>query len=202
MVSRSRSLSPATGFAPLSALAACLLLCLACLLCLQGCGGIGDSYAVYVDPRFGTDAQGTVLRALDAWEAAVPVHFTVLIGSCSGIHEGEICTHASTRSEIASRQTQPDGTGLGLTLRETTWGHVVDGGEVFIDLPTVEQDYADDFQRVVGHEIGHAMQLEHDAPGNLMSAIATEDAPTPTCADAAEWYAVRGERAPACGPSP
>jgi hypothetical protein len=42
------------------------------------------------------------------------------------------------------------------------------------------------------------MQLEHDAFGNLMAAWATEDAPAPTCTDAAEWYAVRGERAPAC----
>ena len=25
------------------------------------------------------------------------------------------------------------------------------------------------------------MQLDHNAPGNLMSAMATEDAPTPTC---------------------
>jgi hypothetical protein len=165
---------------------------------LHGCGGIGDSYAVYVDPRFGVGEEAKIVAALDSWEAAVPVHFTVVIGSCSGIHEGEICTHASTRSEIAAKQTQPDGTGLGLTLRETTWGHVVDGGEVFIDVPTVEDSYADDFQRIVAHEIGHAMQLEHDAPGNLMSAIATNDAPTPTCADDGEWYSVRGERAPAC----
>ena len=62
-------------------------------------------------------------------------------------------------------------------------GHVVDGGEVFIDvLPTVEASYAADFQRAVAHEIGHAMQLEHDAPGDLMAAMLTEDAPAPTCA--------------------
>jgi hypothetical protein len=168
-------------------------------LLVQGCGGVGDSYAVYVDRRFTPNEQAEALAALDSWEAAVPVHFTAVIGSCSGIHEGAICLHASDASEIAARQSQPDGAGLGLTLRETTWGHVVDGGEVFIDVPTIEGNYPTDFQRIVAHEVGHAMQLEHDAFGNLMAAWATEDAPAPTCADAAEWYAVRGERAPGCG---
>jgi hypothetical protein len=46
------------------------------------------------------------------------------------------------------------------------------------------------------------MQLEHDAPGNLMAATATEDAPAPTCADEAQWYRVRGEDPPTCPPAP
>ncbi len=167
-------------------------------LFLQGCGGIGDAYVVHVDPAFRQDEQVDIVTALDSWESAVPVHFNVEVGPCSGIHGGMICIHASNRAEIASRQTQPDGTGVGLTLRESTWGHVVDGGEVFLDVPTIEASYGGDFQRIAGHEIGHAMQLEHDASGNLMAAMATEDAPAPTCTDSAEWYEARGRPSPAC----
>jgi hypothetical protein len=165
-----------------------------------GCGGLGDSYVVEADPAFTADEQAGISAALDSWEAAVPVHFHMEIASCSGIHGGIVCIHAADRATVAAKQSQPDGTGVGLTLREKTWGHVVDGGEVFIDLPTVEESYAADFQRIVAHEVGHAMQLEHDAPRNLMAAMATEDAPTPTCTDAAEWYEARGEPARACPP--
>jgi hypothetical protein len=167
-------------------------------LLLQGCGGLGDSYVVQVDPRFTQDEQATIVTALGSWEAAVPVHFVAAIEPCSGIHGGMICVHASDSATIAANQSQPDGTGVGLTLRERTWGHVVDGGEVFIDVATVEESYAADFQRIVAHEIGHAMQLDHNAPGNLMAAMATEDAPTPTCADAAPWYEARSQPPPAC----
>jgi hypothetical protein len=172
----------------------------AALAFLYGCGGLGDSYDVRVDPRFTQDQQGTIVAALDSWEAAVPVHFTTSIEPCSGVHGGTICVHASDSATIAANQQQPDGTGVGLTLREKSWGHVVDGGEVFIDVPTVEEGYAEDFQRIVAHEIGHAMQLDHNAPGNLMAAWATEDAPTPTCTDAAQWFDVRDRQAPACKP--
>ena len=155
---------------------------------------------MHVDPAFTQDEQVKVVAALESWEASVPVHFTVEIGPCSGIHGGTICTHASDRAEIASRQSQPDGTGLGMTLRENTWGHPVDGGEVFLDVPTIESGYAGDFQRIAAHEIGHAMQLEHNASGNLMAAWATEDAPSATCVDAAQWFQVRGRQAAICPP--
>jgi hypothetical protein len=178
---------------------AAVALALGCALLSGGCGGIGDSYVVFVDPAFSNDEQTKVVAALDSWRAAVPVHFSVQVARCSGIHDATICTHASTHQEIATRQATADGIGLGLTLRETTWSHVVDGGEVFIDVPTVEAWYAADFQRIVAHEVGHAMQLDHDAPGNLMGAMATGDAPSPTCADDSEWYAVRGEPHPHCG---
>src|SRR5580698_3230887 len=167
-------------------------------LFLHGCGGLGNSYVVQVDPRFTQDEQATIVAALDSWEAAVPVIFVPEIEPCSGIHGGTICIHASDGVTIAAKQSQPDGTGVGLTLREKTWGHVVDGGEIFIDVATIEQSYAADFQRIAGHEIGHAMQLDHNAFGNLMSAMATEDAPTPTCTDDAQWYEARSQPVPAC----
>jgi hypothetical protein len=176
------------------------LLAFAVALFLQGCGGLGDSYVVQVDPRFTQSEQATIVAALDSWEAAVPVHFVAAIEACSGIHGGAICVHASDSATIAAKQSQPDGTGVGLTLREKTWGHVVDGGEIFIDVATIEESYAADFQRIAAHEIGHAMQLDHNAPGNLMAAMATEDAPTPTCADAAPWYEARSQPPPACPP--
>ncbi len=165
---------------------------------LPACGGLGNSYVVQVDPSFTADEQAEVLAALDSWEAAVPVHFTAVVASCSGISAGIICTHASNHAEIEARQSVSDGVGIGLTLREQSWGHVVDGGEVFVDVPTIEASYTEDFQRLVAHEIGHAMQLEHDGRGNLMAAMATDDAPTPTCVDAGEWYAVRDEQPPSC----
>jgi hypothetical protein len=163
-----------------------------------GCGGFGDSYVVLVDPAFSHDEQAKVIEALSSWEAAVPVHLSARIASCSGIEDGTICTHASTHEEVAAKQAVADGVGLAITVREKTWSHAVDGGEVFVDVPTVEAGYAEDFQRIVAHELGHAMQLEHDAPGNLMAAFATSDAPTPTCADQAEWFSVRGRQGPRC----
>jgi Matrixin len=174
------------------------VLALVVALFLEGCGGLGDSYVVQVDPHFTQDEQVTIVAALDSWEAAVPVHFVEEIEPCSGIHGGTICIHASDSATIAAKQSQPDGTGVGLTLRERTWGHVVDGAEIFIDVATVEESYAADFQRIAAHEIGHAMQLDHNAPGNLMAAMATEDAPTPTCADAAQWHEARSQSVPAC----
>lgn len=174
------------------------VLALMVALFLEGCGGLGNSYVVEVDPRFTQDEQATIVAALDSWEAAVPVVFVAAIEPCSGIHGGTICIHASDSATIAAKQSQPDGTGVGLTLREKTWGHVVDGGEIFIDVATVEQSYAADFQRIAAHEIGHAMQLDHNAPGNLMAAMATEDAPTPTCADGAQWLEARSQPLPTC----
>jgi hypothetical protein len=167
-------------------------------LFLQGCGGLGDSYVVQVDPRFTQDEQATIVAALGSWEAAVPVHFVAEIEACSGVHGGTICVHASDSATLAAMQSEPDGTGVGLTHREKSWGHAVDGGEVFLDVATVEEYYPADFQRIAAHEIGHAMQLDHNAPGNLMAAWATEDAPTPTCTDDAQWFELRAQTAPAC----
>lgn len=165
----------------------------------QGCGGIGNTYLVQVDPAFTQDEQASISAALDSWEAAVPAHFSMVIASCSGVHGGTICIHASDSATIAANQSQVDGIGVGLTIRKSSWGHTIDGGEVFIDVPTIEGDgYGADFQRIIAHEVGHAMQLEHNAPNNLMAPMATEDAPTPTCTDAAQWYALRGETGPAC----
>jgi hypothetical protein len=175
-------------------------LALALVAFVQGCGGLGASYVVQIDPRFTQEEQAKIVAALDSWEAAVPVHFVAEVETCSGIHGEAICIHASDSATIASKQSEPDGTGVGLTLRERSWGRIVDGGEVFVDVPTVEESYAEDFQRVAAHEIGHAMQLDHNAPGDLMAAWATEDAPTPTCTDAAQWYALRNQPAPDCPP--
>ena len=107
-------------------------------LFLQGCGGLGDSYVVQVDPRFTQDEQATIVAALGSWEAAVPVHFVAEIEPCSGVHGGTICVHASDSATIAAMQSEPDGTGVGLTHREKSWGHAVDGGEIYIDVATVE----------------------------------------------------------------
>jgi hypothetical protein len=71
---------------------------------------------------------------------------------------------------------------------------------VFLDVPTIEASYADYFQRIVAHEIGHGMQLQHNSSGNLMAPMATEDSPAPTCADDAQWYAIRGEHPRECLP--
>lgn len=151
-----------------------------------------------IDPAFSHDERAKVVAALESWEAAVPVHFRPRIAACAGIHDATILTHASTREEIAAKQKPADGMDLGLTLRETAWTGSVDGGEAFFDVPTIEADFPEDFQRIVAHEVGHAMHLNHDAPANLMAAMATDDAPTPTCTDDAQWYVARGRRAPHC----
>jgi hypothetical protein len=167
------------------------LACAVALLCC-GRGAPGDSYVVLVDPAFSPDEREMVIEAISSWEAAVPVHLSARIAECAGIHDGTICTHASTSDQIAAMHAT-DGVGLGVTLRDSA-----DGGEVFIDVATVEAQYKGDFQRIVAHEIGHAMHLDHGPAGNLMAALVADDAPTPTCADAAAWYEARSEQQPPC----
>lgn len=164
-----------------------LIACLALIQLLWGCAraDIRDEYDVTVESSFSTADQASIIAGLDDWQAKVPVRLHVTIGLSCPPGDGQICIQnvsAHTAEEQAGRPVSGD----------------TDPGDGAIWLDTVLVDSYHDVQMVSAHEVGHAMGLVHEGPGNLMSPGAKTAVPRVTCNDAAQWYQVRGRVAPAC----
>jgi hypothetical protein len=144
------------------------------------------------------------VAAVDMWLAGTPdLRADVVIGPCSGAHPAMGCIHFSTGAVVSGYS--GSGTSLGITRRgfdvpELLAGFV-DGGETWIAVDRIAAQYPTErsvwLEQVVAHELGHVMRLEHPNntnSGELMNAWA--DQPTLTCADVAQWYAIRGRKGP------
>jgi hypothetical protein len=168
------------------------------LLASSGCAVIGPlptTYRVIID-SFTPDETLAVLDALQSWRDAVPaLKLNVQIGRCSGSHDREICLHASDAATVKAH----DPLYFPLVNASTAgpdWQ--TSGAETWIDCGRSESV----MQTVVAHELAHAMgQLQHTTPGfgpSVLYADLADDAPGPTCNDAAVWYSNRGAVYPGC----
>lgn len=149
---------------------------------LTGCGeSYGRDYHVTIDPAFTADRQEAILDALADWSSKVPVTFETTIGTCSGIHDHEICVHP-----WATEQTGANGDAVGDTqVRSGGLIGDVDGGECFVWTGF------GNFRGAAEHEVGHAMGLLHTlGAADLMNATAT--ATVADCADVDHWLYLRG----------
>jgi Matrixin len=178
------------------------------LLCVGGsaCDTLpGTHYNVYIDPGFTPDQQQGVLQAMEQWTKVIPsLQLTPFLGNCSGIHTHEICIHPSY-------QDADNGTELGVTFTKpgpgtkgTTGGGGtgVDGGEIWLYIPSIQDDVSNHpqvFTQTATHELGHAMGLLHhtDVPCIMYPFINSTDAQGayettyPTTDDVEQWYYVR-----------
>ena len=157
-------------------------------------------YTVYLD-GFTTDQQQSALNAVGDWTTEIPfLSLNVVIGSCSGIHNHEICMHQSSDPKMfcfggtcgwfGYTRTKVGDSSLG----DTTGKGGRDGGEVWINIPAVEQDiptYPLALQTTIAHEMGHAMGLKHHYTKCLMNPYIQYGSPTITQDDIAQFFYVR-----------
>ena len=163
----------------------------------------GDHYTVYLDPAFSAEEDTQLTLSVEDWHAMIPaLSLDVVIATCSGIHDKEICVH---RRETAASSAEE-----GVTL--TCWGKSgskgdtsgwggIDGGEIWLDMTSINSSaYSHPFslRTTFSHEMGHAMGLEHNSEGTVMFPDINGASITPTCEDVFKWYYVRGQNAPTC----
>lgn len=154
----------------------------------------GDTYEVRIDPTFTAEQTQKVLAAMDDWSLRTPVWLTSEIANCSGLYEHIVCVHSTDHAGVVAHSY--DNHSLGVTVLQDN----IDGAEIWVDAPILTQQTA-------GHELGHAMGLQHWGPGTgtpttepvIMAPNSRDASPVVTCNDVMQWYSVRGRVVPSCG---
>jgi hypothetical protein len=145
-----------------------------------GCAGcFGADYVVHPDPGFPAVLTTAAQAAAADWMSKVPVVITFSPLPCPDIREGGmICMH-SVKS-IPSDPFEP-GTLSGFTIFTEMW----------LATPLLLANPPQYQQRLIAHEMGHAMGLLHTAAGSLMYPYSDGGALTVQQVDINQWYAVR-----------
>jgi predicted Zn-dependent protease len=132
---------------------------------------------LHVSPDFTPAEQAAVLAAAEQWNAALgETALEPRIGACPS--DG-ICIAPAT-SPVAGDAHGADETSIGVTVGELS--------------RTTSYLYVDriaywgwSVQATALHELGHAMELVHHAPGTAMAAFAHEQSVTVTADDVEQW---------------
>jgi hypothetical protein len=145
----------------------------------------GLQYDVLVDSSFTMDEQGAALSAIGDWSEAVPeLKLTQSLGSCASPTPEQVC--------LLPEYAQPDPP---VQIVGTTYRGAAESGTVYIYVNRIQAIASDAMgltRQTVEHELGHAMGLQHAGVGTLMAANVSDQAPTITAADIAQFWAVRG----------
>lgn len=149
-------------------------------ICLLGCYR-GSTYETSVPPApgFPVELQQAAQAAVLDWERNVPVALVPKIQPCPGEPRAlnSLCIVPVT--SIPSVPWEP-GELAGYTL----------GNEMWIAVPLLEADDAAHRQRLIAHELGHAMGLQHDVAGTLMYPYSDLGSLVVTAKDVAQWHEV------------
>jgi hypothetical protein len=157
------------------------LLALAALALLIGC--FGADYVARPDPGFSVTTLAAARAAAADWMANVPVKITFADGPCPEQRRlGMICMHPV--DSIPPNPLEP-GVMTGYTVFTEMW---------LVEPALVKQTPAM-AQRLIAHEMGHAMGLLHTGPGTLMYPYSDLGSLTVTPTDIAQWRAVRAVEA-------
>lgn len=147
------------------------------LFFLVGC--FGSDYVARPDPGFSAATLAAAHAAAADWMANVPVKITFADGVCPDQRQlGMICMHP-----VASIPPNPFEPGVltGYTVFTEMW---------LVESTLVKQSPAL-AQRLIAHEMGHAMGLLHHGPGTLMYPYSDQGSLTVTPDDVEQWKAVR-----------
>lgn len=136
----------------------------------------GTEYATHIQPDIPADIAGSAQAAVADWEANVPVKLHLDIAACNIVHSpATICIHSV--QSIPPIPWEP-GHLTGYTIVT----------EILLATPDLLKEPADARQRVIAHELGHAMGLQHDVAGTLMYPYSDLGSKTVTAQDAKQWH--------------
>jgi hypothetical protein len=154
-------------------------------MAVAGCVDHAFEYTLLIDPKFvETGTTEKLLAAAEDWELKVPVTFRPIIRPCYGIQSQVVCVHYSSLAEVAAKLH-----GGEHFAGVTEVNIFTDGGEVFIAMDWTKQTC------VFGHELGHAMGLQHHVGLNLMDPTCDDNAATVAGPDDIfQWWDLRGGR--------
>jgi len=151
----------------------------------------GSSFDVYVDPAFGPQL-GDVVAAVDAWQSAAPglvmrVQIAALVCDSSCTHT--ITIHPSTTAAIAAANHVASFDPFGSCDRE--WHDDHNGEREYANISVASDISPDDWHKVVLHEIGHGLALQHTGSGTVMCSPTDCGASSITPADVAQYQGLR-----------
>jgi hypothetical protein len=147
------------------------------LLSLVGC--FGSDYQAHFDPGFTPTVESAARAAAADWMAHVPVTIAFRDGVCpSPRTRGLICMHPV--NAIPAVPWEP-GTLAGYTIVTEMW----------LATPLLAKDSLAGVQRLIAHEMGHSMGLQHSAGKTLMNPNGATGSLVVTPADVAQWRTVQ-----------
>lgn len=144
-----------------------------------------------MDQAFTEDERQAIEAAAAEWVGAIPVALTLDAAPCDKVVLGEICIVRQDDETFNERAPVVPAPRHVLAYTDTAADFMkrpIDGAVIYVNEHLIDSR----FQKVVAHELGHAMGLHHTGPGTLMAPDIDEAAAVPTCTDLLQWTSLRG----------